>query len=99
MSWNEMSLFEQLSEVSGDVKRSIDSREKYLKKQTPSDFSYFYYNKAFELVLKLTLGDKEYRRREFIDEIFELREYINGDLDIDPQIIINYWSQYEKAVS
>lgn len=98
MSWNEMSLFEQLSEVSGDVKRSIDSHEKFINKQTPKDFGYFYYNKAFDLILKLTLGDKEYRRREFIDEIFELREYISGDTTIDPRVIMDYWSQYERAI-
>lgn len=30
MSWDEMTLFEQLSEVAGDIKRCIDSKEKYL---------------------------------------------------------------------
>lgn len=41
MSWDEMTLFEQLSEVAGDIKRCVDSKEKYLNHESPKDFSFF----------------------------------------------------------
>lgn len=96
MSWEEMTLFEQLSEVAGDIKRCVDSKEKYLNHESPKDFSFFYYDKAFNLVLKLRLDDKEYRRREFLDELFEVKEYISQNRNKAP--ILNYWMQFDKAV-
>jgi len=96
MSWEEMTLFEQLSEVAGDIKRCVDSKEKYLKHESPKDFSFFYYDKAYNLVLKLKLDDKEYRRREFLDELFEVREYISQERNKGP--ILDYWMQFDKAV-
>ena len=96
MSWDEMTLFEQLSEVAGDIKRCVDSKEKYLNHESPKDFSFFYYDKAYKLVLKLRLDDKEYRRREFLDELFEVKEYISQERNKTP--ILNYWMQFDKAV-
>lgn len=98
MNREDMPLIEQLSEVSGDVKRCIDSRETFLAHNTLKDNSLFYYNKAQKLILNLNLGEKEYRRKEFIDELAELQEYLSGHSSITAAYIMSYWKQFENAV-
>ena len=97
MAWENMTLNEQLSEVAGDVKRAVDSKENFRNNKATRDYSFFYFNKAYDLVLKLQLGDKEYRRREFIDEIYELRDYLWENRH-DAQYILRYWQQFERAI-
>ena len=44
--WNKLSLFEQLSNVAGDVERLVATKENYEQGISKEDFSDFYLNKV-----------------------------------------------------
>ena len=71
--WFSLTLFEQLSNISGDVKRFIDTREAYSAGREKENYSGFYYDRIVEYVNK-TLDDPKNKGREaeLLDEVGEL---------------------------
>lgn len=96
--WNRLSLFEQLSNIGGEVKRCLDSRDDYISHKSEKDYSRFYLNKARELV-QITLNDPKNKGRgpELWDELYELEKYL--ELNGDRNYIMRYWDQYTEALS
>ena len=100
-SWNKLSLFEQMSNIDGDVERLIRAHQKFLNGESPIDNGYFYLDKVNKLV-RMTIhspsvATRGYRAIELFDEIGELNQYLEGHCDDD--YIRNYWNQYTKAIS
>ncbi len=87
--WFSLTLFEQLSNIAGDIKRFMDSGD---------DYSEFYFDKIKSLV-NMTLADPKNkgREQELLDEISEIERYKKGEVDRD--YIIRYWDQYTRAIS
>ncbi len=99
--WNSLSLFEQLSNIDGDVERLIRAHEQYLNNETKNDNGYFYLGKIKKMIT-LTFFDpknqeKGYFAIELMDEVGELEKYLRGEYDAD--YIRRYWNQYTKAIS
>ena len=99
--WNELSFFEQMSNIDGDVERLIRAHEKFLNGESDVDNSDFYLNKIISMV-KMTLLDeknldKGYRAVELYDEIEEIRKYLNSEYPSD--YIRRYWNSYTNAIS
>lgn len=99
--WNKLSLFEQLSNIDGDVQRLVRAHEKYINGESQNDNGYFYLNNIIKLV-KMTILDekfaqKSYRAVELIDEIEELRKYLSGEYTSD--YVLRYWNAYTRAIS
>ena len=71
--WFSLTLLEQLSNISGDVKRLIDTREAYSAGREKEDYSGFYFDRIVEYVNK-TLDDPKNKGREaeLLDEVGEL---------------------------
>ena len=98
MNWNELSLFEQLSNVAGEVHRMIDTRNAYLHGGAKKDYSEFYFNKVKELVDRTIRDPKNQgREKELLDEIHEIERYRAGE-EADTYIL-RYWDQYTRAIS
>jgi len=99
--WNELTLFEQLSNIDGDVERLISSHEKYKKGESEKDNALFYLERIKKLVKMIILDSKNssrgYMAVELYDEIDEIEKYISGEYSAD--YIRNYWNQYTKAIS
>ena len=99
--WNTMTLFEQLSNIDGEVKRLVDDHERYLEGSIDNDHSMDYIKNIVNLI-KLTFQDpknqdKRVVERELDDEINEIIRYLNGDYP--PEYITGYWHQYTDAIS
>ena len=97
-SWNKLSLFEQLSNVAGDVGRLVSTRENKMQGKSKEDFSGFYLNKIRVLV-DMTIADPKNKGRasELLDEIKEIERYENGE--VPKEYILRYWNQYTMAIS
>lgn len=100
-TWNRLSLFEQLSNVDGDVKRLVETHENYLNGNSQDDFSQRYLENIIRL-LRMTMLDpknsvKGYRYVELFDEVEEIRRYLSGD--VSGEYILNYWNEYTNAIS
>lgn len=100
-TWNRLSLFEQLSNVDGDVKRLVETHENYLNGNSQDDFSQRYLENIIRL-LRMTMLDpknsvKGYRYVELFDEVEEIRRYLSGEVSSD--YILNYWNEYTNAIS
>ena len=81
----------QISDIAGDVKRCVDSRLSYEQGKSQKDYSGFWFDKV----------DKECRTffpdrvlPEFLDELGELKRFLNGETDAD--YILRYWKPYES---
>lgn len=99
--WNELTFFEQMSNIDGDVERLIRTHEKYMCGESEKDNSEFYLNKIIGLV-KMTLLDdkllgKGYIAVELYDEIEEIRRYLLGNCSAE--YIKRYWNAYTNAIS
>lgn len=100
-TWNRLSLFEQLSNVDGDVKRLVETHENYLNGNSQADFSQRYLERIIHL-LRMTMLDpknsvKGYRYVELFDEVEEIRRYLSGD--VSSEYILSYWNEYTNAIS
>lgn len=100
-TWNRLSLFEQLSNVDGDVKRLVETHENYINGNSQDDFSQRYLENIIRL-LRMTMLDpknsvKGYRYVELFDEVEEIRRYLSGD--VSGEYILNYWNEYTNAIS
>ena len=100
-TWEQLSFFEQLSNIDGDVNRLIRAHEKYINGDSEVDNGYFYLDNIKKQVRMILLApgneNKGYRAIELYDEIDGLRKYLEGEYD---EIYIrSYWSQYTKAIS
>lgn len=100
-SWEQLTFFEQMSNIDGDVNRLIRAHEKYLKGESETDNGYFYLENIKKLVRMTLLAsgneNKGYRAIELFDEIEELRKYLEGEYD--SAYISRYWDQYTRAIS
>lgn len=98
--WNELSFFEQLSNVDGDVERLIRSHENFLCGKGDKDNSDFYLSKIEELINMTFLDDKnkdkDFLAEELYDEVEEIRQYLAGKCSAD--YIRSYWNAYTNAL-
>ena len=96
--WFSLTLFEQLSNISGDVKRFIDTREAYSAGREKEDYSGFYFDRIVEYVNK-TLDDPKNKGREaeLLDEVGEIKRYIKGE--VSKEYVMTYWDQFTRAIS
>ncbi len=79
-----------LSDIAGDVSRCVSSKKAFISGETRQDYSDFWLQKVID-GCNSEVGEKELP--EFMDEINEIREYLNGNRDED--YILRYWKQYE----
>ena len=98
MEWYDLTLFEQLSNIAGEVKRLIDSRNRFNEGKAKQDYYDFYLGKVKELVM-LTISDPKNSQigQELLDEVAEIERFGSGETDGD--YIMRYWDQYTKAIS
>ena len=99
--WNRMSLFEQLSNIDGEVTRLIDDHERYERGEISDDYSADYISNIRHLI-DLTFSDpKNYEKRivsrELNDEVDEIIKYLHGEYPA--QYVKDYWHQYTDAIS
>ena len=96
--WFELNIFEQMSNIAGEIKRFIDSRNSYANGETKTDYSGFYYDKALSLI-DMTAQDPKNARRlpEFEDDKEELRQLRDGE--VSDEYIMDYWNQYTMALT
>lgn len=100
-TWNELSFFEQLSNIDGDVERLIRAHEDYLAGEAKEDYGLFYLDKI-EKLIKMTMHDdknagKGYRAIELFDEFEEIKGYLSGKYDAE--YLRRYWNEYTLAIS
>ena len=99
--WSRLSLFEQLSNIDGEVSRLIDDHERFLRGDIGTDNSMGYIGTIVKLI-EYTFddpknSDKKIVERELNDEVGEILKYLNGEYSAD--YIRNYWNQYTQAIS
>lgn len=96
-NWCKLGFMEQLSNISGEIKRMVDNHEEFMNNNA-NDYSEFYLNKILDLI-NATFEDTKNdirRKKEIMDEFDELRKYISGD--VDKEYILRYWNQYTIAI-
>ncbi|MBR6238248.1 MAG: hypothetical protein IKQ83_04285 [Lachnospiraceae bacterium] len=96
--WCELNIFEQMSNIAGEIKRYIDSRNSFARGETAKDYSGFYFDKAINLI-DMTAKDPKNSRRlaEFEDDKEELRQLKEGE--VSDEYIMDYWNQYTMALT
>ncbi len=93
--WNGLSTFAQLSNIAGDVKRCVDSRQNFLAGISKKDYSEFYFNKVASLLDSLLQKEENIPRKpEFLDELNELRRFLNQETD--GEYILRYWTPFMR---
>ena len=97
-TWYSLTLKEQLSNIHGEVKRLIRTRNNYQSGKSSQDHSAAYLKKIHDLI-EITCEDpKNIRRRpELSAEERELLSWVNHEVDDD--YILRYWEQYTRAIS
>lgn len=100
-NWNKLSFFEQMSNIDGEVERLVSSHERYKSGASSEDYAETYYYKVDQLI-RMTIFDPKnasrgYRSLELLDELSEIRRYLNGEVPAD--YITRYWKQYTDAIS
>lgn len=99
--WNELSFFEQMSNIDGDVERLIRTHENYLNGKSDKDNSDFYLDKIIGLIKMTLLDDKnssnEYRAIELFNAVEEIRQYLVGVYSADH--IRSYWNFYTNVLN
>ncbi len=99
--WNTMTLFEQLSNIDGEVNRLIDDHERMLNGQISNDYSMDYIKSIISLI-ELTFKDPKNKHvkmaeKELNDEVGEILKYLNGEYPAE--YITGYWNQFTQAIS
>lgn len=93
--WNGLSTFAQLSNIAGDVKRCVDSRQNFLAGISKKDYSEFYFNKVASLLDSILQKEENIPRKpEFLDELNELRRFLNQETD--GEYILRYWTPFMR---
>ncbi len=100
-TWNRLSLFEQLSNIDGEVTRLIQAHKNYLDGIAERDGSADYLEQINRLI-RMTVFDpknssKGYRALELLDEYEQIRAYLRGE--IPEEELTRYWHQYTDAIS
>ena len=96
--WYRLTLFEQMSNIDGEIKRYMDARDNYRSGIDKEDYSDFYFNKVLELIDRTESDPKNSRRiRELEDEKEQLRLHKEGK--VSDKYITEYWNSYTKALS
>ncbi len=91
--WNSLPTFIQLSNIAGDVKRCVNSRQNFLDGISQNDYSDFYFDKVSKLIHLLVQKPENIRRqKEFFDELNELKRFLNNEIDGD--YILRYWTPF-----
>ena len=93
--WNSMPLMIRLSNIAGEVKRCVDTRNNFMNGTAKKDYSQFYFDKVSNLISLTFKNDEKNRKREFEDELGELQRFLNGDAD--SSYIMRYWNQFTLA--
>lgn len=94
--WNNMPLMSRLSNISGEVKRCIDSKNNFLNGLAQKDYSEFYFHKVSDLIDLTFAQDNRNRKQEFADELVELQRFLNGETN--EAYILRYWEQFTAGV-
>lgn len=95
--WRNLPLMVKLSNIAGEVKRCTDCKLNFIQGISSKDYSEFYFDKAAALINKTFDNSKDlYRKKEFTDEMGELRRFLNGE--VDQNYIMRYWDQFTKAL-
>lgn len=93
--WNSLSTFSQLSNIAGDVKRCVNSRQNFLLGIAKKDYSSFYFDKVTKLVRLMVQKEENIpRQKEFFDELDEIKRFLNNETD--GEYIMRYWNPYTK---
>ncbi|MCR5390970.1 MAG: hypothetical protein K6E77_09475 [Lachnospiraceae bacterium] len=96
--WYRLTLFEQMSNIDGEIKRYMDARDNYKSGVDKEDYSDFYFNKVLELIDRTESDPKNIRRiQELEDEKEQLRLHKEGK--VSDEYITEYWNTYTKALS
>ena len=96
--WERLSLFEQMSNIDGEVERLIDTKNRCDAGQVPESYIDSYLRRILDLI-HLTLSDPKNRRRgpELLEEFYQIECFLKGEVDED--YIRRYWKQFTAAVS
>ncbi|MBR5360115.1 MAG: hypothetical protein IK123_04420 [Lachnospiraceae bacterium] len=99
--WYRMSLFEQLSNIDGEVTRLVEDHERFERGEISDDYSDDYIGNILSLI-DMTFNDpknheKRIAAKELADEIVEIKKYLNGDYPA--HYITDYWHQFTNAIS
>ncbi len=94
--WNDMPLMSRLSNISGEVKRCVDSRKNFLDGLAQKDYSEFYFHKVADLIELTFTQDARNRKPEFVDELKELQRFLDGEASA--AYILRYWEQFTAGV-
>ncbi len=99
--WNRLSFFEQMSNVDGEVRRLVEVHDNYINGKCDVDYANSYLDKILRII-NMTMMDpknsiKGYRFVEIMDEVNEIRRYLNGE--VSSEYILDYWDEYTKAIS
>jgi len=99
--WNAMPLFEQLSNIDGEVTRLVNTHERMIRGDAADDHSIDYIKNIMHLI-ELTFddpknSDKKVVERELTDEVNEIIKYLNGEYPAS--YITKYWHQFTDAIS
>ncbi|MCR4762962.1 MAG: hypothetical protein K5696_05485 [Lachnospiraceae bacterium] len=96
--WYRLSLFEQMSNIDGEIKRFLDARDSFVSGASKEDFSDFYFNKVLELIDRTESDPKNSRRiSELEDEKEQLMLLKQGK--VSDEYITRYWNSYTIALS
>ena len=96
--WNSLSLFEQMSNIGGEVDRLIYSKKNYDSGTVDKNYVNSYFKKIADLIYYTISDPKNAKRgRELLDELYEVERYTMGE--VDEQYISSYWNQYTEAIS
>ena len=99
--WSRFSLFEQLSNIDGEITRLIDDHERFRRGDIDNDHAIDYLKNIVKLI-EYTFDDPKNKdklvvERELNDEVNEIIKYLNDDYPAD--YIKRYWNQYTQAIS
>lgn len=79
-----------LSDIAGDAKRCVDSRENYLNGRSTRDYSEFWLNRVETEIQK---ESDSVIFPELLRETDNLRRYLRGE--IGKESVLLYWKQFE----
>ena len=96
--WYKLSLFEQMSNIDGEIKRYMDARDSFKAGVDKEDYSEFYFNKVMDLISRTESDPKNCRRiRELEDEKEQFILLKEGK--VSDEYIKDYWNSYTRAIS
>lgn len=96
-TWNRLTILEQMSNIGGEVKRCVETRNSFLSGASGKDYSNGYLEKVCKLS-NMTVNDpkNESRKQEIYDEIDEIKQFLSGNAS--DEYILRYWGQYTDHI-